>query len=247
MQLKTRIFLSVVLVTLLPITLLMLGATSYIESRYKKEVDAEIFKSLNDITAEIDRRLVYERETLTSLMASPAVSDYLPVLDGLAAGDLNKAYTTRTEELTQFLEAFQDIVPSLNTLRVLDTNANTLIKVRWGKRVPALFETIEPYPYAEEEIYNQKYLNSLHDLVPNEVNVTLLTQTRLEQGNRENLPMLDYIIPLTYHDKVVGYLAANTLGQYLDRILDFAQRDHKGELLIAEVNPDKPQRHGVIL
>lgn len=247
MQLKTRIFLSVVLVTLLPITLLMLGATSYIESRYKHDVDAEIFKSLSDITAEIDRRLVYERETLASLMSSPAVSGYLPVLKSLSVGELNTDYTKKTEALTEFLEAFQDIVPSLNTLRVLDTDANTIIKVRWGKRVPALFETIEPYPYAEEEIYNQKYLDSLHELVPNEVNVTLLTQTRLEQGNRENLPMLDYIIPLSIGDRVVGYLAANTLGQYLDRILDFAQRDHKGELLIAEINPDKPQRHGVFL
>jgi len=246
-QLKTRIFLSVVLVTFLPITLLMLGATNYIESRYKEDVESQIFKSLRDISAEIDRRLVYERETLTSLIASPAITSYLPVLDELARGEFNAAHETKAESLSAFLEAFQDIVPSLNTFRILDSNANTVIKIRWGKRVQPLFESIEPYAYAEEEIFNSDYLNTLRDLIPDEVNVTLLTQTRIEQGNRENLPMLDYIIPLTYNGEVAGYLAANTLGQYLDRILDFAARDHDGELLIAEINPDKLQRHGVFL
>ncbi|NNG14067.1 MAG: sensor histidine kinase, partial [Gammaproteobacteria bacterium] len=79
MQLRTHIFLRVTLAILLPMILLVFAATYYSEQRYRQELETELNGSLNTIIAEIDRRLVYERETFRALVNAPAFEQYLPV------------------------------------------------------------------------------------------------------------------------------------------------------------------------
>lgn len=228
-------------------TVLVLAATYYSEQRYQQELQAELDGSLNTIIAEIDRRLVYERETFTALVNAPAFEQYLPVMKHATEGNLDPDFFERTARINGFLETFQQIVPSMYTLRILDTQANTLVKVRYGQRSRAQFDGIESFPLAEEEIDDELYLERLYELPNNEVGVTLLTQSRLEQEEDGSLPMLDYIMPLEREGLFLGYLVVNILGEQIDRILQFAPRPKNGKLLIAEINPDEPSRNGVIL
>lgn len=247
MRLKTSIFLWVSLATLVPLTALVLGATVYSQHLYQNEVDREVRASLESIIAEINRRLVFEREMLQGLVDAPPVQQYLPVLTDASASRVHPEFYERTGRINRFLVAFQDIVSSLNTLRVLDGNGNTLVKVRGGRSSPAIFDGIESFPYAEEELDHPGFLSQIRTLTPNEVGVTLLTQTREEQDEQTSMPMLDYIIPLAEDGEVIGYLTANLRGEQIDRILDLAPRLHKGQLLIAEVNPDQRERNGLVL
>lgn len=247
MQLRTHIFLRVTLAILLPMTLLVFAATYYSEQRYRQEIEAELNGSLNTIIAEIDRRLVYERETFRALVNAPAFEQYLPVIRAANEGQLHSEFFPRTEQINGFLETFQQIVPSLHTLRILDSQANTMVKVRYGQRSPALFDGIESFPFAEEEIDDEQYLERLYALPNNEIGVTLLTQSRLEQEEDGSLPLLDYIMPIARENEFIGYVVVNILGEQIDRILDLAPRPNKGQLLIAEINPDERDRHGVIL
>ena len=247
MQLRTHIFLRVTLAILLPMTLLVFAATYYSEQRYRQEVEAELNSSLNTIIAEIDRRLVYERETFRALANAPAFEKYLPVISEANEGRLHDDFFTLTEEINSFLETFQQIIPSLHTFRFLDDQANTMVKVRYGRRSPALFDGIESFPLAEEEIDDEQYLERLYALPNNEISVTLLTQSRLEQEDDGSLPLLDYIMPISRDKEFLGYVVANILGEQIDRILDLAPRHNKGQLIIAEINPDEKDRNGVLL
>ncbi|MCK4742538.1 MAG: sensor histidine kinase [Sulfuriflexus sp.] len=247
MKLRNDIFLRVALSILLPLTILVLAATYYAERRYQEEVQAELAASLASLVAEIDRRIVYERETFSALATAPAIEQYIPVMQAAADGDLHPEFFQRTENINTFLEAFQKIVPSMNTLRVLDAQANTLVKVRFGQSSPASFDGIESFPFAEEEIDDEQYIDRLYELPNDEISVTLLTQTRLEQDDDTSLPMLDYILPMSREGHFVGYLVANMLGEQINRILDFSQRPRNAKILIAEINPEEKDRHEVIL
>ena len=246
MTLRNDIFLRVALSILLPMTILVLMVTYYIERRYQEDVQAELAASLNNLVAEIDRRIVYERETFSALVTAPAIEQYIPVMQAAAEGDLHPEFFARTENINIFLEAFQRIVPSMNTLRVLDAQANTLVKVRFGQSTPALFDGIESFPFAEEEIDDEQYLDRLYELPNDEISVTLLTQTRLEQDDI-SLPMLDYILPISREGSFVGYLVANMLGEQINRILEISPRPRNAKILIAEINPEEKDRHEVIL
>ena len=247
MKLRNDIFLRVALSILLPMTILVLAATYYAEQRYQEEVRAELSASLANLVSEIDRRIVYERETFSALVTAPAIEQYIPVMRAAADGDLHPEFFKRTGNINTFLEAFQRIVPSMNTLRVLDAQANTLVKVRFGQSSPALFDGIESFPFAEEEIDDEQYIDRLYELPNNEISVTLLTQTRLEQEDDTSLPMLDYILPMSRDGYFVGYLVANMLGEHINRILNFSQRPRNAKILIAEINPEQKDRHEVIL
>ena len=246
MTLRNDIFLRVALSILLPMTILVLMATYYTERRYQEGVQAELAASLNNLVAEIDRRIVYERETFSALVTAPAIEQYIPVMQAAADGDLHPEFFPRTENINTFLEAFQRIVPSMNTLRVLDAQANTLVKVRFGQSTPALFDGIESFPFAEEEIDDEQYLDRLYELPNDEISVTLLTQTRLEQDDI-SLPMLDYILPMSRDGSFVGYLVANMLGEQINRILEISPRPRNAKIIIAEINPEEKDRHEVIL
>ena len=247
MQLRNDIFLRVALAILLPMTALVLAATYYVERRYQEEVEKELAGSLKTIVAEIDRHLVYQRETFGALTDAPAVQQYIPVMQAASRDELHPEFFARTDTINDFLSAFQRVVPSMNTLRVLDAHANTLVKVRFGRSTPASFDGIESFPLAEEELDDEAYFDKLFELPENEVSVTLLTQTRLEQEEDTSLPMLDYIMPISRENKFVGYLVVNMLGEQIDRILNISRRPHNGSLMIAEVNLEEEGRDDVIL
>ncbi len=247
MQLRNDIFLRVALSILLPMTILVLVATYYTEQRYEEDVRSELAGSLESLVGEIDRRLASDRETFAALATAPAIEQYIPVMQAAADGELHPEFFKRTDNINTFLEAFQKVVPSMNTLRVLDSQANTLVKVRFGQSAPASFDGIESFPFAEEEIDDEQYLNRLYELPNNEIGVTLLNQTKSEQEENTSLPMLDYILPMSRDGIFVGYLVVNMLGEQINRILEYTRRPRNAKILIAEINPEEPDRHEVIL
>ncbi len=248
MRLKSSIFLWVSLATILPLTALVLGITTYSERLNSQNVDQDIRSNMENIISEMTFRLNYEREVIMSLASSPAMKQFSPVLIQAAEGDLHPDYFDETRKLNDFLAGFQHSVPGLDTVRVLDIDGNTLVKVRFGKHLPALFEGMQDVPLAEEELIDANFLQWMQQLEANKLVYAQLPLSRKDYVSGRELSLFNSIVPLISADnKKIGFLTARAQGDQLDRILKTLPRSHQLKINIVELNPDNPLRHGMLL
>jgi len=246
-RLRTNILLWLTLATLLPMLLLVLGVTTYSERQYRVNADKDIKADLSRLASEIDRRLYYERQMIKSLASAPDIMKYSPVLLRAADGDLHPDYFTMSNQLTRFLKTFQGVAPGFATLRLLDLHANTLIKVHLGRAVFGEFDGIESMPYAEDELENDDFIERLHDVSANQMDFIALPPELWGWEGLRGPSMLSTVYPVTRDSKILGYFMVDANGEQIDKILEVAPRPYQAALLIAELNPDQPQRDGMIL
>ncbi|MCW9015304.1 MAG: HAMP domain-containing histidine kinase [Gammaproteobacteria bacterium] len=248
MRLKSSIFLWVSLATIIPLTALILLITAYSERLHRKDIDTDIQTSMVNIVNELNFRLNYEQEVVLALATSPAMKGFFPVLKRAAEGDLHPNYFDEVEKLNDFLAGFQHSVPGLDTVRVLDVDGNTLVKVRFGKHLPALFEGMEDIPLAEEELVDENFLNWMLQLEPYQLVYGQLPLSQRDFVSGQELSLLNSIIPLAEEDgRIIGFLSARALGDQLDHIMEAFPRTNRFRLTIAELNNTNQQRHGMLL
>lgn len=249
MRLKSSIFLWVSLATIIPLTALVLGITAYSEQLNRKNVDADIEASMQSIISEINFHLKYEQDVILSLATSPTMKSFFPVLEMAAKGDLHPDYFEEVEKLNQFLAGFQHSVPGLDTMRVLDLDGNSLIKVRFGQHLPALFEGMEDVPLIEEELTDEHFLNWMRQLKPYKLVYGELPLSRRDFKSGQELSLLNSIVPLAKEneDRPIGFLTARAMGDQIDRLLQSMPRSHHFKIHIVELNLSNPTRHGMLL
>ena len=248
LRLKTNIFLWVVLASVLPMAVLALVAITYSEQQYLKDASHEVNASLSNMVSEIDRRLYYERQMILSLARSATMQRYLPILKSVTQGDLHPRYFQRSEQLEKFLSGFQGVVPGFRSIRVLDAEGNTLIKVKFGLGVVGRGDGLESSPYAEDEIEDPVFVKQLQQLTPSELSFIVLPESRWDKADGTRGPtMHDAVYPLGYEKKIIGYLMVSFSGDQIDKILDVVPRVHNGKLMLAELNADRTKRDGLLL
>lgn len=248
MRLKSSIFLWVSLATILPLTALILGVTAYSERVYRKNIDNDVYLNMQNIAKQLDFRLEYEREVMLSLAKSPAMEQFAPILQTAAEGDLHIHYFEEVEKLNNFLAGFQHSVPGIDTMRVLDIDGHTLIKIRFGKLIPALFEGFTAIPFAEEELVGSNFLSWMWQLKADKLVYGSLPLSKRDFISGHELSLMNSIVPVSVDgDSVIGFLTARALGDQFDRILESLPRTNNIKLTIAEFNPDTSQRHGMVL
>ncbi|MDX9767728.1 MAG: HAMP domain-containing sensor histidine kinase [Ectothiorhodospiraceae bacterium] len=249
MRLRTNIFLWVTLATVLPLTALVLVVTASSERLYSGNVDREIAASLTTLTTEINRRLSLEREVFVALANATPMQAYKRAMEEVLSGDRPPQFNLRTLQLGHFLREFMALVPGVGTVRVLDPKGNTVLMVRDGRLAPNLFQGVDPYPYAEEELADEAFLQRLRGIPPGEVSYVMPPRSRSDFVEGAIQPMYDAVIPMPNEDAaiVVGYLMVNSTGLQIDRILELAQRLAKGRITVAEINPDSVARDTLML
>ncbi len=248
MKLKNNLFLWIFPAIAIPMAGLVLFIMAHNENILRHDIDREIFSSLNSIATALNGRLHTEQDLLQGLVNVPAVRQFVPVLSRLEKGVMDPGYTGRLDNLNRFLEIFQSVRLSLNTVRILDTAGNTHIMVRSGRRVPAQLETLGDVPYVQEAPDDQGFLRVLGDLAPGSIGVVILPDDYYDStGLVGNVPVLNLITPLDYQGKVVGYLTIDAPAPQINRILNVAQRPYGGELVITEMDSALPGRDGLVL
>ncbi len=247
MQLRTHLFLWVVSATVIPLLVLGLGATYLGERAHKAETSQTIFNQLNNLTAEVDRHMDAERAMVRGLARVPAVREYLPVLAAAQGRRQHPEAGERSDELANFLKAFQGTLPTGYTLRILDHEANTLVKVSDGERSRAVYNGLAGLPYVEPEVIHPIFPERLNNLEPGRVHHLLLTQSQQRGDVEVEPPLLDAVVPLSHEGRIVGHLAVSPGGRGVERIFDFNTALPAGRLLVAEIQPDVPARNGMIL
>jgi len=248
MRLKSSIFLWVSFATILPLTAFILGITAYSEQLYRKNIDNDIYLNMENIAKELEFRLSYEREVILSLANSPAMKQFAPILRTAAEGDLHINYFEETERLNDFLAGFQHSVPGLDTVRVLDIDGHALIKVRFGKQIPADFEGFADLPLAEEELVDSGFLSWMWQLPPHKLVYGSLPLSKRDFVSGHELSLMNAIVPIAVeNDEIIGFLTARAVGDQFDHILESLPRTNNIKINIAEFNPDSAQRHGMLL
>ena len=247
MKLKTSIFLWVTTATLLPLVLLVLVVTSYSETRYQDDVARQAVSSLNGIVSEINRRLYYDRQVVLSLTNSQSMRDYMQVLDVLNKGKMHEKHFSLSQRLSRFLASFQGVVPGFKTIRILDKDNNTLIKITGGKVAIGSQEGIESSPFIEEDSGDKIVKKKLSEFPAKEVSFILMPQAQWDREDLRGPPMLNAVVPLVLEKKHVGYVVVGFSGNQIDSILELAPRIHRGSLIVAEINPDDKTRDGIVL
>lgn len=248
MRLKSSIFLWVSLATIIPLSALIFGITAYSEHLYKKNVDKDIHISMNNIVSELDFRLNYEREVILSLATSPAMKRFFPILQAAADGDLHPHYFEEVDKINEFLAGFQHSVPGLDTVRILDVDGNTLVKVRFGKHLPAIFEGMEEFPLTEEELVGGEFLDWMLQLEPYVLVYGQLPLSRRDFLSHQELSLLNAVVPVASDSgRTIGFLTARAMGDQLDHILQALPRSNNYRISIIELNPGNKQRDGMYL
>jgi len=131
---------------------------------------------------------------------------------------------------------------------VLDIDGHTLIKVRFGKQIPAYFEGIFDLPLAEEELVDDVFLNWMRQLSANKLVYGNLPLSKRDYVSGKELSIMNSIVPVSFDNKtIIGFLTARALGDQFDHILESLPRTNNLKLSVAEFNPDSPQRHGIVL
>lgn len=247
MNIRSNIFLWVFAATVVPLTLLVLAVTQYSERQHMEQVDGQMMTGLNYMISEIDRRLTFERDVVEALAVSPSMQAFEAALVDVDEVHLDE-FELAKDDLTTFLEEFQSVFLDVGTIRVLDEDANTVIKVRFGRRLDETVTGIKPYAYSESEAVDDFFYGEIQSLMPGQVSYVLLPESRNEFGFERTAPMLDAIVPLQdAFGETSGYLLVNSIGVQIDRILELAPRLYSGKLMIAEINPDLRERDGLVL
>ena len=247
MRLQNSIFLWVFPAAVIPLTVLALVATAWSEQRYLEDAERQLYAGLGSVMAGLERRLLVERDVVTGRSRVPAVDAFVPVLEALEQGRPHHQTLRRFEQVSRFFETFQSVRTSLNTVRILDLEGNTLVKVRNGRRVSAPTGSLGSLPYVEPEPLEPRFSTMLAGLRPREMGSLLLPVENAVDTPGRLAAVFNTAMVLERGDKPVGYLTIDPPADALSRILGVAPRILHGTLLIAEINPSDPDRDGLIL
>ena len=248
MRIRSHIFMSVFLATVLPLVALALTASYYNEYRYQREIQREIISGLNGITIEISHELQNSRNLVLGISRAAAIKSFMPILQSVARDENHPETRILRRKINRYLEGFQTIIPGNFTIRLLDNRGDTLVKVSHNKTSQAQYESLEGINYVEHQVSSPNFIKTLKNMTRDEVNFITLPHHALNNENQSIKQLLDYAVPL-YDDNNnwLGALVITLSGVKIDYIVKNVTRLYKGKLLIAENNPDDTKRHGLLI
>ena len=247
MRIRTQIFSWVFLATIVPLTTAALIATYYIEYDYESGVHQSINTNLQNLGIELKRRLQAQQDFALGLSRADAVQDFLPLLKQAESGRAPAGFNSHRSRINHYFEGFQTILEGMYIMRLMDKFGNAYVKVTNDKRSAPVYEGMSGMMYVEPEINGVEFFEKLKTLTPNEVSMMVLMHNAQQSNLMETLPLLDYVIPLYQGNELIGALSLTLFGESIDSILTHSPRLYDADIFLVENNPDKPQRHGMIL
>ena len=247
MRIRSHIFISVFLATVVPLVALALVASYYSEYSYQREIKREIISSLNGVTVDISHELQNSQNLVLGISRATPVKSFLPILNSISKEENHPGIRLLRRKINRYLEGFQTIIPGEFTIRVLDYRGNTLVKVSQSKTSQAQLESLQGINYVEQQVANSKDLQALENLPTDEVSFFTYPHNELKDENNFANPLLDFAVPLYAQNKWLGTLVVTLSGEQIDRIINNATRLYKGKIFIAENNPENTNRHGLLI
>jgi len=247
LRIRTHIFSWVFLATIVPLTVLALSATYYVEYDYKRGVNEAINTNLNTISEEIKRHIQSHRDLAMGLSRANAIQEFLPVMKAAERGQISTMFNVHRSRINHYFEGFQTILQGMYTMRLMDKFGNSYIKVSHNRRSLPIYESISGVLFVEQEVEAYAFNEMLKKLPRDEVSVIVLPHNAQQSELMNTLSLLDYVVPLYSGKQLVGVLSLTLFGEPIDRILNHSPRLYNSKIFVAENNPDNINRHGMLL
>jgi len=247
LRIRSHIFISVFLATVVPLVGLALSASYYSEYNYQRDIKREIITSLNGMTVEISHELQNSRNLVLGISRATAIKSFMPILRSVAKDENHPSVRLLRRKINRYLEGFQTIIPGEFTVRILDIRGDTLVKVSKNNTSQAQYESLQGINYVEHQISSPAFITTLEKLAQDEVSYITLPHHVLQNDNNISKPLLDYAVPLFDKNKWLGTLVITLNGEQIDRIVNNVTRLYKGKITITENNPDDLERHGLLI
>lgn len=247
MKIRTQIFSWVFLATIVPLTAIALLATYYIEYDYENDVQQSVTSNLQNLATELKRRLQTQSDFAMGLSKANAIQEFLPMLKQAETGRVPSTFNSYRSRINHYFEGFQTILQGVFIMRLMDKFGNVYVKVSNERRSAPVYEGISGMLFVEPEVNGVEFMETLQTLARGEVSSLVLMHNTQQSGLMENLPLLDYVVPLYSRDELIGATSLTLFGERLDSILDHAPRLYDAKIFLLENNPDNLKRHGMVL
>ncbi|MEF8793337.1 sensor histidine kinase [Thiohalorhabdus sp.] len=240
MRLRTKLLLLLTVATMPPL-LAILFYTGYLGSRtLSEQVDKDMQLILERGVAEVQTLVEGEKAAARALAETPILERYL---EALVRGE---GHRTVHEQLEQYFLAYQTAKPSVQAIRLLDNQGNTLAKAKEGKVITPEAKGGTGLPIVANQSHKD-FFQRAKRLDVGEVGMSSFELGRVDPQAEFCPAMIRYMVPLAYNGDKVGYLVVNGWGKRFDQILSGLVAERKGDVFLVESNPVDPRRDGIYL
>ena len=246
MSIRSKFFLAFSLLTSIPLLVLLFGVVEKMEVEITQRTESELQTKLDKMAGEVEIILNSQKAIANGLARVPAVIAFSSSHSLQAYQNKPSLYKQRAEELEQFFLNYQHSVTSIQALRFLDPNGNTLVKVKEGKPILAKrFDEKQKRMYVANQSTRPFFKEALKS--DNKVVMSNFELGQVVPGADFCPAMVRYSVPIKDElDQIEGVLVVNMWGQRVDSTMEAALAGYPGKAYIVEVSEDL-QRDGIYL
>ncbi len=242
MSLRRKLFLILSLMTVVPLMVLLFGVVDQFEGDLQKRIEAELYGKLDKMTSEVDNLLASQKSLALGLAQVPAVNDFIRH----STKGTDELYEERSQSLQRFFLSYQERIPAIQALRVIDPTGKTLVKVKEGHPIePQYLDSEFDRYYVADQSYKPFVREALQGL--GQLYVSDFERGQVASDADFCPAMIRYSVPVQNdNDEVNGLLVVNMWGTRIDETVLAAIGGFPARVYIAEINENRV-RDGIYL
>ena len=246
-QLRHKFFISLSLLTAIPLLILLFGVVERMEKEVMDRTGQELHGTLDKISDELKLIMDNQKAIAKGLSRVPAVKNFSAAATAHAVGQISNAeYKQRADELEHFFLNYQHAVSSIQALRFIDPNGKTLVKVKEGKPIEAKIDDVTSSRLFVADQSNKRFFKTAM-YSKTDVSMSDFELGQVTSGADFCPSMLRYSVMVKDEiDHLEGLMVVNMWGSRMDATMEASVRGYPGTAYIVELNPDTP-RDGIYL
>jgi two-component system NtrC family sensor kinase len=244
MQLQRKLFLSIGALTIIPLLILQFGVVDRNENALEDRVNKEILGTLDKLAAELETLLNAQKAMVRGLNTIPAVQAFAKVMTVRGETD---DYRRRASDLSNFFLNYQAAVPSIQAIRILDAQGNSLVKVKEQKIINPKARLEDGRGYIASQGQRPFFQHIATGLSAGAIGISDFELGQVTPEAEFCPSMLRYLTPLYATAEKVGFLVVNIWGKRIDEVIAAILGGYAGQIMMVELAPSEPGRDGIYL
>lgn len=247
MQLRHKFFITLTLITAVPLLILLFGVVDRMETELTRRTEKELHVTLDKMADELSLILENQKAIARGLAYVPVVRAFASVVGKpIGKGVSAEEYQRRADDLEQFFQNYQRMVPSIQALRFIDTSGKTVVKVKEGKPVE---------PKLRDNAFNRLFIadqsnKSFYKYTLDVNKDVVMSDFELGQVSTDAdfcPAMVRYSAQVKDEvERFEGMLVVNMWGTRLDSTIEASLGGYPGAAYVVEISDNK-ERDGIYL
>jgi len=247
MQLRQKFFITLTLITAVPLLILLFGVVEKIEDEIRLRTENELHVTLDKMADELSLILDSQKSIARGLAHVPTVRALAAIADKKIGSEVSvEEYRRRAEELEQFFLNYQRAVPTIQALRFIDNSGKALVKVKEGKPVEATLV---------DDDFNRLYVTDISDRRFYEYSMSTEKDVMMSDFELGRVsPEADFCPAMIRYstqikdevDGIEGMLIVNMWGTSLDAKIEASLGGYPWKSYVVEIS-NETERDGIYL